>query len=216
MYRRVFPLLAFLGLPIALGCQHDVTTSFPPGLQPLDVDGVPAPNGTSTDPFPESINVQTGNDDTSNYGHGTGYVHANINDVWAAMKDPEVIIDRHHIDAWTVDWNVEPDYDVSFRTNYTVNGIVTVKFSLTWREGVVAGPKDKPTQVSVVYEKTQGSSYINLMKGSIQLVAVSDTVTELQYAERLDAPQTDEGTISSWINSGFASVVARVHGQPLP
>src|SRR6185312_13733089 len=124
---------------LVFGCQHDVQTSFPPGLSPLEDDPAPAPAATPTDPYPETIDVQAGNDGKSDYVHATGYVHASIEDVWAAMKDPAVVVDRHHVDAWSSTPNVETGYDVSFRTDYTVNNLVTVQFSLTWREGVVEG-----------------------------------------------------------------------------
>jgi hypothetical protein len=91
-----------------------------------------------------------------------------------------------------------------------------VSFSVTWREGVVAGSEESPTQVSVVYEKTSGSSFVSLMEGSIQLISVTPGVTELQFAQRLNATDTDSTNIASWTNEMFLSVIAQVNGQPLP
>ena len=210
-------VLVALALAVLGACQqHDVATTFPSGLAPLETDSAPAPAPTPSNAYPETLNLQQGSDDVSDYVHATGYVDASIEDVWAAMKDPAVVVDRHNISSYTVDWNVEQGYDVSFRTDYTVNGIVTVQFDLTWRQGVVAGTESAPTQVSVVYEKTLGSSFVNLMKGSIELTSVSPNATELQFAQRLDATQTDSSNIAAWTNEMFASVVARVHGQALP
>jgi hypothetical protein len=219
--RRAFAslagLAALLALPASLGaCQHDVATSFPPGLAPLEPDSAPPPDPAAGDAHPETINAIPGTDDTSNFVHATGYVHASVADVWAAMQDPGVVVDRHNVDSYTVDWNVEPGYDVSFQTTYTVHHVVTVSFAITWREGLVEGTKDAPTAVSVVYEKTFGSSYINLMKGSIELTAVDATTTKLEFAQRMDATQTDQTTILVWTTGMFQSIVARVHGQPLP
>jgi hypothetical protein len=213
-------LVGFLGFVcfagLALGCQHDVSTPFPPGLEPLEKDTAPPPAATPSDPYPQAINIQPGTDDTSPYVHATGYIKGNISDVWSAMQDPAVVVDRHHVDSWTAAQNVETGYDVSFRTDYTVHNIVTVNFSLTWREGAVDGTKDAPSHVSIVYEKTFGSSYINMMKGSIELVKVTDGVTELQFAQRLDASQTDQNTIVMWTQGIYDSVIARLAGQPLP
>jgi hypothetical protein len=198
---------------LSTACQHNVHTPFPPGLEPLEDDTAPAPAATSTDAHPEAINAVPGSDDTSNFVHATAYVHAPVADVWAAMKDPNVDVDRHHIDSYTIDTNVETGYDVSFRTNYTVHHIVTVQFSLTWREGVVSGTEAAPTEVSVVYKKTDGSSYINLMEGSIELSEVDANTTELQFAQRMDATNTDQNSILMWTNDMFASIVARAHGS---
>ena len=142
---------------------------------------------------------------------------ASIENVWAAFQIPNVVVDRHAITSYTVTNNVESGYDVSFLTAYTIkSGIITVQYDLTWREGVVAGTQANPTQVSVVYDKTWGSNYVPLMEGSIQLVAVTPGVTELQFAQRMNATETNSGTIASWTTELFASVVAQVNGQPLP
>src|SRR5690348_10291392 len=98
--------LSFFALALLPACQHQVTTSFPAGLEPLEPDSAPPPAATATDPYPETLNLQPGNDDTSNFVHATGYVHGSIEDVWAAMKDPNVVVDRHHIDSYTIDQNV--------------------------------------------------------------------------------------------------------------
>jgi hypothetical protein len=128
-----------------------------------------------------------------------------------------VVVNRQAITSYTVTPNVEAGYDVSFLTSYSiVSGPVTVDFSITWREGVVSGTEAAPTQVSVVYEKTDGSSYVTLLEGSIELVSVTPTVTELQFAQRLNATQSGSDTIASWTNELFNSIVATVHGQPLP
>ena len=200
----------------ALGCQHEETTTFPPGLDPIAADSVAPPSGDAGDPYPETVTVVQGSNSDYNYVFATGYVDASLEDVWAAFKIPNVVVDRHNISSYTVTNNVETGYDVSFLTAYTDNNVVTVTFDLTWREGVVAGTEADPSQVSVVYQKTWGSSFISLMEGSIQLIQVSPTVTELQFAQRMNAQNTDSSTIATWTNEMFSSVVAQVHGKPLP
>jgi hypothetical protein len=199
-----------------LGCQHDETTVFPPGLEPLGTDSVAAPAVDGGAEYPETLSLTQGSTDDYNWVMATGYVDASISDVWAAFKIPNVVVDRHNISSYTVQENVEKGYDVSFLTAYTDNNVVTVTFDLTWREGVVEGTEDDPSQVSVVYEKTFGSSFVSLMQGSIELTAVSPTVTELQFVQHMSAQNTDSQTIATWTTELFASVVAQVHGQPLP
>jgi hypothetical protein len=203
----------------ALGCQHDTTTAFPPGLEPLAVDTVAPPSGDAGDSYPEELSLVQGHDDGGNYDYvfATGYVDASIETVWAAFKIPNVIVDRHNIDSYTVTDNVEKGYDVSFLTTYSKKaGPYNVVFDITWREGVVEGPESNPSQVSVVYEKTHGSSFVDLMKGSIELTSVTPSVTQLQFAQRMEGTSTDSGTIATWTNALFASVVAQAHGKPLP
>jgi hypothetical protein len=199
-----------------IACQHDETTTFPPGLAPLEPDPAPPPAATSTNQYPEALDLQQGSDATSNYVHATGYVDAPIETVWAAMKNPAVVVDRHNISSYTVDWNVETGYDVSFRTDYVVDNLVTVDFDLTWREGVYGGSESNPTVVSVVYEKTFGSSFVSYMAGSIELTAVNANVTEMQFSQRMNATDTDSNNIAAWTTEMFASVLATVQGQPLP
>ncbi len=221
---RVLPLVAMAAACSALGCQHDEITSFPPGLKPLPADAVPPapPGADGGDPYPETlaplVEGQVGDLGGAGYYYveATGYVNAGIEDVWSAFKIPNVVVDRHNVSSYTVTNNVEKGYDVSFLTSYTDNNVVTVKFDLTWREGAVAGTEEAPTKVSVVYQKTAGSSFISLMQGSIELISVTPGVTELQYAQRMNAQSTDSGTIATWTNEMFNSVVAQVHGKPLP
>lgn len=204
---------------VAAGCQHDTTTTFPAGLQPIAVDTVAPPVADAADAHPEELSLVQGHDDGGNYDYvfATGYVDASLEDVWAAFKIPDVIVDRHNIDSYTVTQNVEKGYDVSFLTTYSRKaGPYNVVFDITWREGVVEGTEGNPSQVSVVYEKTHGSSFVDLMTGSIELVSVTPTVTELQFAQRMRGMSTDSSTISTWTNALFASVVAHVHGKPLP
>jgi hypothetical protein len=198
------------------GCQHDTTTVFPPGLEPVATDSVAPPNADGGDSYPETLSLVQGSTSDYNYVFATGYVDASIEDVWAAFKMPNVVVDRHAITSYTVTPNVETGYDVSFLTAYTIDSIVTVSYDLTWREGVVAGTEADPSQVSVVYQKTSGSSFVSLMDGSIQLNSVSATVTELQFAQRMNAMDTDSSNIASWTNEIFSSVVAQVHGKSLP
>jgi hypothetical protein len=203
-------------LAVLIACQHAETTTFPPGLAPLEPDPAPPPAATSTNEYPESLDLQQGSDATSNYVHATGYVDAPIETVWTAMKNPAVVVDRHNISSYTVDWNVETGYDVSFRTDYVIDDIETVDFDLTWREGVYGGSEASPTVVSVVYQKTYGSSFVSYMAGSIELTAVNANVTELQFAQRMNATETDSNNIAAWTSEMFASIVATAHGQPLP
>lgn len=200
---------------LALACTSDVATDFPPGLAPLEDVGTVPPAGTPADPHPETLALDKGSDDESNWVHAAGYVHASVKDVYAALAIPDVVADRHHVNKYAVTTNVEP-YDVSFRLHYTINNIVTVEFDVTFREGRVTGTAEAPTAVSIVYAKTYGSNLVNTMKGSIEVRRVDDGTSEIVFAQRMIATQTSADNIALWTNDIFASVVAQVHGKPLP
>jgi hypothetical protein len=171
--------------------------------------------GTADDPHPESLALEEGQDDDSNYVHATGYVHGSVKDVWDALADPDVVADRHHIDSYTSSPGGE-DYDTSFVLHYTIKNVVTMQFDLTWREGVVSGSKDAPTAVSAVYAKTYGSTLVKTMNGSIEVKAIDATTSQLFFAQHMNATSTSADNIAAWTRDLFASVVAHVHGQPLP
>jgi hypothetical protein len=192
-----------------------VSSPFPPGLEPLEDVTTAPPAGTMDDPYPETLALEEGQDDDTNWVHATGYVHGSVKDVWDALADPDVVADRHHISSYTSSPGTE-SYDVSFVLHYTIKNVVTVQFDLTWREGVVSGTKDAPSSVSVVYAKTYGSSLVSIMKGSIEVRAVDDKNTQLFFAQHMAATSTNADNIAAWTRDLFASVVAHVHGQPLP
>jgi len=202
-------------LSAVLACSKDVTTDFPAGLSPLEDVGTAPPPATATDPHPEAIVLEQGRDDAGDWVHAAAYVHANAKDVWTALANPDVVADRHNVTAYTSTLNVEP-YDVSFQLHYRIDNVITVQFDLTFREGLVSGTKDAPTAVSVVYEKTFGSSLITMMKGSIEVTSVDENTSELIFAQRMIATQTSADNIAAWTRSIYGSVVAQVHGQPLP
>ncbi len=198
-----------------MACSSDVATEFPPGLAPIEDVGTAAPIGTAMDPHPETLALDKGLDDDSNWVHAVGYVHANVKDVYAALAMPDVVADRHNVSSYSVATNVE-SYDVSFRLHYKINNVITVEFEVTFREGRVTGTADAPTAVSLVYERTFGSNLVKMMRGSIEVNAVDDHTSELRFAQRMVATQTNEDNIAKWTQSIFASVLAKVHGQPLP
>ncbi len=196
-------------------CSSDVGTGFPPGLAPIEDVGTLPPAGTAADPHPETLALDKGQDDDSNWVHAAGYVHASVKDVYAALATPDVVADRHNVTSYGSTMTVE-DYEVSFRLHYKIDNIVTVEFDLTFREGRVTGSADAPTAASVVYAKTYGSNLVKMMRGSIEVTGIDDHTSELRFAQRMVATQTNEDNIAKWTESVFASVVATVHGQSLP
>lgn len=198
------------------GCFGNKTTEFPPGLEPLEENTAEPPPAVEGNPYPETFNVVQGNTDDTDWLHGRGYIHASVQQVWGAMKDPEVCVDRRKVDSWTVELNVEPDYEVSWRTRNTVNDIITVEFDVTWRQGLVEGTPEDPEVVGGAYQKTWGSTVIDYMAGSVVLRKVDESTTLFEFIHRLQALMSGAESVASQGPDLYASVLARVHGEPLP
>lgn len=180
--RRAAPLLLVSSVIAAAGCFDDVATAFPPGLEPLESNEAPRPDRVSR------LAIVDGEDDSGMWSHGRGLVPASPGEVWAAAKDPGVMVHVCASDEQSVEENVDPDYEYSFEVHYVVENIVTVEWDEIWRFGTVEGPPTSPELAMVRYQKTFGSDAIELLEGSIQILATDDpSVTEVQFVEHVDA-----------------------------
>lgn len=204
-------------LAVVAGCGSNITTPFPPGLDPIDAQNTasfPAPK--DGDPHPEDISSVTGETDDYGWVHAKGYVHAPIAKTEQAMRAKDVCVDRRKVDEWTIEYNVEPEYRYSQRVHNTVHSLVTIEFDVTWRQDIVTGTPDAPTLVAGRFMKTFGSSYLNLMAGSMVARRLDDQTTEIELIEHLEAHGQGPGTAESFMHDYFWSIVAAAHDKPLP
>lgn len=213
--RPLQAVLACLGLVWLVGCQDDIATQFPAGLTPIEANTATPPPATPTDDFPEVLSIHTGTDAGGAFLHAYAYVKAPIALVWTAFQDPNVVVDRRGITSFTTTYDVEPEYDVSFRCRYVIEDVVTVSFDLTWRESAVAGTVAAPTRVIVAYQKTWGSSFVRRMAGTIELLQIAPDVTQIGWVMRLDATRTGTPDLISWNADQYADVLHSVRGEPL-
>jgi hypothetical protein len=190
-------------VPFALlaGCQHNVKTPFPPGLEPLEDNIAPYPPDMSS----ETLSAVT-MDTNYSYVYARGYVQLDLATVWAAAQAPEPNVAICSTSSHTVDVDNAPQYEYSFLVHYTVNNVVTVQWDDQWRFGFdVFG--------MIKHQKTQGSSFINLSEGTIQVLATSDPdVTELDFVEHLDATQASSSDVLKGVQHNYASLVSVAHG----
>ena len=186
-------------------CQSSEETEFPPGLAPLGDNTATLPGESG-----ESVHIVTGAADGYDYGHARGRLRTDMNAVWEALGDPEVLINRRDIDRWTVTRDTEPAYEMSYRIHSVIEEIVTVEYDQDWRFGrtdeVIIGR----------YQKTQGSSFISVLEGSVIARPLSDDMVEIELVQHLGAVGGDDSTIVDYLQLSFDSLRARVHGQPLP
>jgi hypothetical protein len=201
---------------LGAGCQTHTASQFPLGLEPVGENTAPPPAGSPDDPYPERQSMVMGERGDVAYVHARAFVRAPIARVWAAFRVPDVVVDRRGITRFTVTHDVEDGFDVSFRTRYTIEDVVTVQFDVTWRQSATEGTAAEPLRVAMKYQKTWGSSFIRRMTGSIELLAETDDVTSIAWVQELDAVRTGPEDVASWCRDMYANVLAHVRGEPLP
>ncbi len=205
-------------LPLLVGCNRDVKTPFPAGLEPLEANRASFPDGEG---YPEALSCREGEDEEEDIGtytwvHCKGYVNAPIDDVYAAYQTPRVVADRRAIDDLSVEWDVEPEYDVSFLLHNTVDAAITVEFDVTWRHGDVDGDPEVVEELGTRWQKTYGSEVIDLLRGSIRTTRVDADNTALEIVFHQRSLQDDSPIMHAYLDDLFADIRASVRGNELP
>lgn len=190
------------------GCQDNVSTPFPPGLEPFEDNGVPErPDG----PFVETLRTESQRSDNISV-HGRGFVLVDFETLWAASQAPEPNVSECKTSSHSVMPGNEPQYDYSFLVHYVVNDILTVEWDDQWRFGRITDELGM-----IKHQKVQGSDFITLSEGTIQVITTSDPgVSELLFVEHLDAIMADTGDVVAAMQHNYDALVAVAHGNPIP
>lgn len=190
------------------GCQDNVTTPFPEGLEPFEDNAVPArPDG----PFVETLRTESQPSDYVSV-HARGFVLVDIETLWAASMAPEPNVSVCKTSSHSVMPANEPQYDYSFLVHYVVNDILTVEWDDQWRFGRITDDLGM-----IKHQKVQGSDFITLSEGTIQVITTSDPgVSELLFVEHLDAIMADTGDVVAAMQHNYDALVAAAHGTPIP
>ncbi|HEY3355625.1 MAG TPA: hypothetical protein VGQ83_20405 [Polyangia bacterium] len=200
-----------------VGCYGDKTSTMPAGLEPVGKNPAEYPPAEGTDQYPEKYGTMlSGKTDTYSWAGLKGYIHAPIEAVWAALQDPDTVADRRKVDKYVATLNVETGYDVSFRLANTVYDIITVEFEVTWRQSHIDGTLEAPLAVAANYQKTWGSSVMELLAGSVALKKIDDNTTAFECLEYIAAIMSADESVQSYQPDLYNSVKAKAHGDPLP
>ena len=175
-------------------CTEDVKLEFPEGLEPLEEIQVDLPAGTSADPYPQELNLSSGETDEYAWVQARGYLHQDIISGWEKIRDPEVYIDIDEVTEYTID-DVSSDlYDYVFVVHNSVDNIITVAFDVEWRHGALSGDVNDPGIVAIRWQKTEGTEHIGLLEGSLQFFPANDAdgqpmedILEVQFIYYLKA-----------------------------
>ena len=196
-------------LALVAGCQDDVTTVFPPGLEPLEDNTAPEPPGD------ELVTVQGG--DELKWVHGRGYLHGAPAAVWAATKDPERMAAACETDRHQASPGEEPQYEYGFKIHYEVEQVLTVAWDEQWRYGTVTGTPDAPVLAIIRYQKVYGSDFITTLEGSMILKATDDpAVTALEFVEHLNALGGSHDQMKTSMVQRFGILRALLRDEPAP
>lgn len=215
--RRSCPPSWALLAALLAGCWGNEASEFPPGLEPLEDNPVELPEGTSEDPFPETWVLEGVDGPRHDTVYARGYLGAPLADVWAVFRDPRVGTDRRSADEWEVEALDDPGYALSYIVHATAFEIVTVDWSTTWRHGVVAGSEAAPELVVIRWQKTDGSTILRLIEGSLVLRPAGDgRVTELDLVYRVDALAAGVSDFRRFVDDVLRDARALLHGEPLP
>jgi len=201
-----------IALAIA-ACQDSVSTPFPPGLEPFTDDDVPA--GLAA-PGGEQLATSSSSDGTIR-AYGRGVVLAPPSVLWTAAKVPEAMVARCQTTRRSFTLDDEPQHELSFLVHYVVEDILTIEWDDQWRGDVVTGTGDAPELAIVKHQKVQGSDFITLSEGSIEIRATEDpAVTELWFVEHLDAVSGSASDVIGGMRDNYDALVALAHAQPIP
>jgi hypothetical protein len=202
-----------LWLLALVGCQDDISTPFPPGLEPFEDD---AEAGALEAPVTEGLTTRSVDDDFIRV-YGRGLIFASPATVYAVAHDPAVMVAVCSTTSQTTEVGNDPAYDLSFLVHYFVDDILNVEWDDQWRGDVVVGTVEDPELVQIKHQKIEGSDFISLSEGTVQLLATDDPdVTELRFVEHLDAIMASEADVILGMQSNFERLLAVSHGDPIP
>ena len=193
---------------LTAACQKD-TVEYPDGLEPLEENLAPAPEGDGD--WPEALSMVSGDDGGVHWTHARGYVQTALEPAVAAVEEPEVGVDRRRVASWEVTEQTEPEYEVSYTVHTVVEDVITVAYDLAWRHGQTSA-----STWGTRWQKTEGEALITLIEGSVLTAPVAEDAVELQFVYHLEAALTSTEDTEAFVSDFYASVLASAHGEPLP
>jgi len=191
-----------------------VTNGNAGALQPLEESRAPFPSAAG-EPHPEGINTTTGSNADFAFAFGSGYVHAPLTDVLAALRQPEVVLDHRRVDEWQLDRGLD-QLATGFRIHNVVHGIITVDFDTTWVQAVTSGTAAAPKTACIRATTKSNTRFIHLIEDSIVGKAIDAQTTALEFVRHLNGFMVGPKDAEQWVKDIFANVVAKVHGRPVP
>ncbi len=201
------------GSIVAVACQDNVATHFPPGLEPLEENAAPVPpRGPSSEEL-----MLVSSDGEHKWVHGRGFIQAPPALVWAASKDPEHMVADCETSSHAATVGVEPGYEFGFQMHYEVDDILNVAWDELWRYGTIEGVIEAPEFAIIRYQKVYGSDFISNLEGSAIFLSTDVAGrTELELIEHLTALGGNVDHMKRSMQHRFDTLLAVVHGRDIP
>jgi len=212
---RYIPMLVLF-----CACQEETEpVEFPDVIEPIEEIRVEAPAGTSSQPYPEEYTVLSGDEGDYAWVHLRGYIHTDMAQAWTAIRNPDVYINQRNVAEYSVEESSSELYDYIFLVHNRVEDIVDVEFDNEWRHAAVDGTKDAPERVAVRWQKINGTEFIPLLDGSIQILPVADgrkDIVEVQVIEHLGATLDQEANALQYVTDLYERWQLVAHGEEIP
>lgn len=200
--------LFFLGsLTAACGSMQ---TNFPPGVAPLLASQAGWPVTGAEEPLELARGEE---EDGTVWVHARGYIDAPLPDVIDAFADPGLMVDARVVDEWDVEWDVEPGYVKSARVKQIMHRLISIEFFVTWRHGERRDSNGDLEEYAVVYQKTDGTTLIERMDGSIIARRDSPTRTSIEIVSQIRAYEYTPGKLAWSVRGMFDSLQSAVVKQ---
>ncbi len=195
--------------------EKEQAIQFPTILEPLEEIQAPLPDG---DDYPEVIELRSEDSDEYASVHARGFLHLSLEDAWNALQDDLVYVNQRTVSNYTIE---EPDsqiYDHVFVVNNEVQDIVTVEFTNEWRHVGNLNDKSEVSDVIVRWQKIDGTDFIQLIEGSVEILPVDgeDTVVEIRIIEHLKATLDQESNAIEFVTDMAERWRLIGHGEPIP
>lgn len=165
------------------------------------------------DPTPERANTSATDGEEYDTAYLRGWVKASIKDVFSALTDPDVGVDRREVAAWTLTEQEPGELD----SLYLVNSVVAdfpVDYDVQWQH-IYTGEDSAPEGSRTAWEKVAGTEFVSHLAGSV-LATATDEAVDLQVVYQLGTIDSTSEDAVRYLEDFYASVVAASHGESLP
>lgn len=213
---------------LAVGCFDNVVTPFEPGLDAGTDSGIdpglqPLEENTAVFPEPENgllpERLSSVEPEFAAYVkiHGRGYIHAPLNSVLRALRDPQVMRDpavgTYRIHAYDTDPTYAYSYEAAFRRTADLG--VTVEWRVGHRvESVIV---DGVSEIRVRWQKVWGTTAITRLAGSMvfRSNAEDSEITEVELIYHTGAIRDPRSEARGTVTSLYERIRNAARGEPV-
>ena len=200
---------------VACFSEDVVEKEFPSILEPLEEIRVGLPAG---DDYPEEIKLISEDGEEYAWVHARGYLHISLEDAWTALRNDLVYVNQRTVESYTVTEVDSEEYDYIYIVENQVQDIVLVEFTNEWRHVGNLDEKGELSDVVVRWQKIEGTDFIQLMEGSVEIIPVEgeDAVVEIRIIEHLKATLDQEDNAVEFVTDMAERWRLVGQGQSIP